>query len=214
MARHLKLIIFDLDGTLVDAYRAVWLSLNAAFQKLGFKKVSYKRVKESVGWGEKIFVSKFVGLQDVDKVLLLYRAHHRKALTKGVRLLPGAKKLIAQLKKEDYRLAIASNRPTVFCELILKKLKLRKYFDVVVCADRVRHPKPAGDILKKILKQLSVKPAEAVYVGDMTVDVQTGHRAKVKTIAVTTGSSKRSAILKAKPFKVIPRLNQLQNRLH
>ncbi len=204
-----KVIIFDLDGTLVDAYRAVWLSLNMAFKAVGLPRMSYQVVKKSVGWGERILVAKFVPPEKVEKTLTIYRQSHRKALMKGVRFLPGAKKLILDLHQKGTKLAIASNRPTEFCELILKNLKVRKYFEIVLCADRVKRPKPAGDMLKEILKRLEAKTSEAIYIGDMTIDVQTGRRANVKTIAVTTGSSSRSEILKEKPFQIIGKLKEL-----
>lgn len=144
----IKVIIFDLDGTLVDAYRAVWLSLNMAFKEVGLPRVSYQVVKKSVGWGERMLVAKFVPPDKIERTLKIYRRSHRKALRKGVRFLPGAKKLILDLHQKGIKLAIASNRPTEFCEFILKILKVRKYVKIVLCADRVKRPKPAGDMLR------------------------------------------------------------------
>lgn len=208
--RTIKVIIFDLDGTLVDAYRAVWLSLNMAFKEVGLPRMSYQVVKRSVGWGERSLAAKFVPPEKIEKTLNIYRQSHRKALMKGVRFLPGAEKLILDLHKKGTTLAIASNRPTEFCELILRILKIRKYFKIVLCADRVKRPKPAGDMLKEILKRLSLKPYEALYVGDMTIDVETGRNAKVKTAAVITGSSQREDILKENPDYLISNILQVK----
>ncbi len=202
-----KIIIFDLDGTLVDAYRAVWLSLNVAFKKAGVPRVSLKTVIESVGWGERSLIKKFASPDQVEEIREIYRVSHRKTLKHGVKLLPGAKKLLADLRERGFKLAIASNRSTEFCELILRSLNIRKTFDIVLCADQVKRPKPSGDMLKEILKRYKLKPSEALYVGDMTIDIQTGRNAKVKTVAVPTGSSKRSELVKEKPFKILKNIS-------
>ena len=54
--KDLKLIIFDLDGTLVDAYKAVSTSINHAFEEMGLEQVSHEKIKRSVGWGERVLI--------------------------------------------------------------------------------------------------------------------------------------------------------------
>lgn len=208
---NIKAVIFDLDGTLVDAYRAVWMSLNGAFKKNNCPAISFLTVKRSVGWGETSLVKKFVPLHQIDQILQDYRASHRKDLHQGTKFLPGAKTLLRDLKKNGYKLAIASNRPTEFCELILQILQVRDHFDIVLCADKAKRPKPAGDMLTQILKELSLKSHQVLYVGDMVIDVQTGRNANVRTIAVTTGSSKKSEITKEKPYRIINNILRLKS---
>ena len=205
----LKLIIFDLDGTLVDAYRPVALSLNYAFKKVGLSSVEDEVIKRSVGWGDRNLIQRFVPRFLTAKVLAIYRQHHKKALKDGVKFLPCAKKILFGLKKRNYKLAIASNRPTLFTRIILKHLQIEHLFDVILCADKVKHPKPSGDILRAILKRLKIVPAEALYVGDMTIDAQTAQNAGIKSIIVLTGSSKRKEVVPLKPFKIIDRLEGL-----
>jgi len=206
----IKLIVFDLDGTLVDAYKAVMQSLNFALPQLGYKKMTLQNVKRRVGWGETKLVKALVHEDHVQKALSLYRLHHKEALPKGVKFLPGAKNILPFLKKKGYLLGIASNRPTLFTLLILKALDIRPYFQTVLCGDKVSRPKPSGIILKSILDRHSMKPSQALYVGDMTIDVLTGKRARVKTVAVTTGSSSRAELVRAEPFKLISQINHLK----
>ncbi len=207
---RVKLVIFDLDGTLVDAYKAVWLSLNFALKKARLPAIDYRTVKRSVGWGEKILVASFVSPHLQEKALAFYRRHHKKALKTGTKLLPGAKNILECLRKKDFKLAIASNRPTFFTRAILRHLKILKYFDCVLCADKVKRPKPHPDLFREILKRLKMKPNETVYVGDMVIDVQAGKRAKIKTIAVATGSSTKAELRCAKPFKLIDNLSGIK----
>ena len=200
---QIKLVIFDLDGTLVNAYAAVYRSLNYVMQKFKLPAVGHAVIKRSVGWGDRNLLGRFVGPQRLEQALSLYRRHHNATLGNGVHFLPGARKVVRQLKQQGYRLAVASNRTTSSSEVILRHLKVRDCFDCVVCGDRLKNFKPHPEILKHILQKLSLTSGQAVYVGDMAIDVETGRRARVKTIAVLTGSSPRAEIIKARPFKVI-----------
>ena len=108
-------------------------------------------------------------------------------------------------------MAIASNRPTKFTHLLLKNLKLKRFFDYILCADKIKYAKPHPQILKKIMQRFSLKPAQILYVGDMTIDVQTAYAANVRAVAVTGGSSSRAELRKSKPFKIISDIAHLRS---
>ena len=209
MNKQLKLVIFDLDGTLVDAYQGVASSLNYTLAQLNCAPIDDDIIKRTVRLGDRHLIAAFVAENDVDKALSIFRQHHARALKEGTTYLPGAKKLLKDLKTEKYVLAIASNRPTRFTHIILKHLRMQQFFDYVLCGDKVPHPKPAADILEQILKKFSLLPGETLYVGDMTVDVETGKKAGVRTVAVVTGSSTKEELAALKPFKIIDRVSQV-----
>ena len=201
--------MFDLDGTLVNAYKAVYESLNYAMQETGFPRISAPTVKRSVGWGDRHLIQKFVGAEKADEVLDVYRKHHLVSLRTGTKFLPGALRILRDLKKKKYKMAVATNRPTKYSLLILKQLRIRKYFDYVLCADKLKKGKPHPEILRKILKKFALKPAQALYVGDMIIDLQAGARARVKTVAVVTGSCTRKELARFKPYAIISRVDQV-----
>jgi phosphoglycolate phosphatase len=209
----IKLIIFDLDGTLVDAYKAVADSVNNALASCGHAPVDEESIKRSVGWGEKALIEKLTGGVDAERVLSVYRVHHRTALKAGTKFLPGARQLIGELKSKGYRLAIASNRPSYFTQIILRHLAINRHFASVVCADDVPNPKPSADMLEAILRRLSLAKGEALYVGDMALDVQTGKRAGMVTVSVVTGSSSRQEIEREGPDFVIENIGLLRGVL-
>lgn len=211
MTKKLKAIIFDLDGTLVDAYKAVESSMNYALEQAGFPKVSAHTIKRSVGWGDRHLIEGFVGKEHAPRVLNVYRQHHKQSLKTGVEFLPGAQKVLKHLDRDGYILAIASNRPTRFTKSILKILKMDGHFDYVLCADKISRPKPYPDILRLILKKYKLQEHQALYVGDMTIDVKTGNSAGVRTVAVLTGSSTRQEIKALKPYKVISKMSLLRD---
>ena len=206
-----KLVIFDLDGTLVDAYRAITESINFMMKKMGHPAQSHRTVKRSVGWGVDSLVRCFVPENKAAEALAIFRAHHDKRLRQNIRLLPGTKTVLPFLKKQGCILAIASNRPSVFCHIILKELEIYHYFDLIVCGDQVKRAKPYPDMVKLILKKTSVRPCAAVYVGDMSVDVLCARRAGVRSVAIPTGSCTRQEIREARPDYVIERLTEVKS---
>lgn len=204
-----KLIIFDLDGTLIDAYPAIVESFNSTMQKLDYPKQGALIIRKSVGWGDKNLLKPFIKEKDLKKALYIYRRHHQISLIKKSRLFPGTLALLKKLKTRGYKLAVASNRPTKFSWILIRHLKLKKFFDYVLCADRIKHIKPHPEILNKIMRRFSVKPAQSLYVGDMSIDAQAGRRAKVKTIIVTTGSSTKKEIKQERPDRIIRKITDL-----
>ncbi|MBF0570571.1 MAG: HAD family hydrolase [Candidatus Omnitrophica bacterium] len=208
----IKAVIFDLDGTLVNAYSAVSQSVNYTLNALGFFPRSHDEIKRSVGGGDRKLMVHFVGEKLADRAMKIYRPHHTKALglEGAVKLLPGAWRILKFLKGRGYKLAIASNRPTKFTRIILKVLGILEFFDVVLCADRADRPKPYPDMLWAIAKRLNFNKSEVLYVGDMTIDVKCAHKAGVRMVAVATGSSFKKELKELKPWHIISRIDQLK----
>jgi len=207
--KNAKLIIFDLDGTLVDAYPAIMRSFNYTMRRLGYPLQSALVIRQAVGWGDENLLKSFIKIKDLKRALSVYRNHHKTALLKGARLFPGVVKLLVGLKNKGYYLAIASNRPSRFSGILIRHLGLTGYFDYVLCADKLRHIKPHPEILEKIMQRFKAKPTETLYIGDMTIDAQAGRCARVKTIIVTTGSSTKLQIRKEKPYRILKRIGEL-----
>jgi phosphoglycolate phosphatase len=207
--KGIKLVIFDLDGTLVDAYPAIISSFNYTLRRLGYSSKDKLIIRRSVGWGDRFLLRPFVKRADLNKALLIYRKDHQKSLVLKSHLLPAAKKVLAYLKRSNYRLAVASNRPSRFSWILIRHLGLDKYFDYVLCADKLKTMKPNPEILQKIMRRFSVGPRNTLYIGDMTIDAQAGRRAKARTVIVTTGSNTKAEIRKEHPYLIISRIGEL-----
>ena len=198
-----KLFIFDLDGTLADAYKAIEKSLNFTRFKLGYELVAFDIVKKNIGNGDKNFVAAFFAKHSVDEALQIYRTHHKKSLKKYARLKPYARMLLYNLKRKKKLVALATNRPEYYTNIVITSLGIKKYFDYVLCADQIKSLKPNPKILNMILKKLKVKKEEAVYAGDMDVDMETARRANIDAVFVTRGSSSLKQVSQYKNKKVI-----------
>jgi len=206
-----KAYIFDLDGTLVDAYQAVAQTLNHALKELGYPPADDETVKREVGWGQRYLVEAFVREEDVEKVQLIFKDYHKVALRSGTKFLPGAEALLKKLREKKYHLAIATNRPRYSTDVILDHLQITDMFEMTLCGDELTNLKPHPEILERILTKFDVPPQEALYVGDMTIDVQTGQAAGVKTVAVVTGSSTFEELKELKPFKLCHHLDEMHD---
>ena len=208
----IKAVIFDLDGTLVNAYPAVSSSVNYTLKSLGLPSRSHAEIKRSVGGGDRKLMAHFAGEELADRAIALYRPHHAKALqAKGaVKFLPGVLGVLSHLKAKGLKLAIASNRPTKFTRTILKVLGILPLFEVVLCADRADKPKPFPDMLWAIAKRLGFDRSEILYVGDMTIDVDCARRAGVRMAAVATGSSSKKELKALKPWRIIARMSEIK----
>ncbi len=207
--RRIRLIIFDLDGTLVDAYSAIISSFNYTMQRLKLPAQDALIIRRAVGWGDENLLRPFIKEKDKSCALSIYRKHHKLALLKESRLFPRVYKLLVYLKNKGYRVAVASNRPSRFSWILIRDLKREKYFDYILCADKLKHIKPHPEIINRIMQRLHLSSEQTLFVGDMTIDAQAGRCAKVKTIIVTTGSSTKTEIKKEKPYRIIDRISEL-----
>jgi phosphoglycolate phosphatase len=132
-------------------------------------------------------------------------------MREGTRLLPGAAEAVAALKTAELLVGVCSNKPRVFTAELLAFLGLK--VDATVGPEDVARPKPAPDMLTLALARLGVAPGEALYVGDMAVDVQTARAAGVRVWVVPTGSDDLGTLERAGADGLFRTLHELPRLL-
>ncbi len=192
-----KVAIFDMDGTLIDGYTAIWKTINFVRNFLGYPSVSYEEVRKSVGGGDRSLISAFFNENEHEIALRIYRENNSRFLSGNIKLMEGTEELLNLLKEKGLKIAVATNRVKFSIMMVIEYLKIWKFFDYIVTADNVKNPKPAPEILLKILGYFKILPENAFYVGDMNIDWETGIKAGIDTFIVTTGSSSFEEIKKA-----------------
>ncbi len=208
--KTLKAVLFDFDGTLGDSYPAITASVNHVRSLHGLPPLDEAEVRRYVGRGAPYLLEHTVPAGSVEANAAAYRAHHPSVLRSGTRLMPGASEALRSLHERGLRLGICSNKPVEFTNELLAYFDVTRYVDVVLGPEDVPHPKPAPDMLREALSRLRLPATEALYVGDMTVDIQTARSAGVAVWVVPTGSDELETLRRAKPDRLLQNLDELR----
>jgi 2-phosphoglycolate phosphatase len=210
----IRAVLFDFDGTLADSYDAIAASVNHVRGHRGLAPLSVPEVRVHVGHGPGHLLARTVGVGDPGENDRLYRAHHPTVMREGTRLLSGAAQVLSGLRAGGLRLAVCSNKPVAYTRELLALLGIAAHLDAVLGPEDVPWPKPAPDMLLLGLTRLGVSAGEAVYVGDMTVDIATARAAGVKVWVIPTGSDPRAALAEARPDRLLDRLDEVLDLLN
>lgn len=195
---QIKLIIFDLDGTLVDTSGDITNALNYALKPYGLRDLTVEDTIKMVGEGitrliEKILENERIQMRDtVIKRFLDYYSEH---LVDFSTLYPHVRETLEKLN--DYKKAVISNKREYLSTRLLDKLDLLKYFDLVVGSDTTSERKPSAIPVIYVFTKLGVNPDESIIVGDSNYDIEAGKKAGLKTVAVTYGYRERQYLIDA-----------------
>lgn len=187
-------LIFDLDGTLIDSYTAITTSLNHARARFELPALSVEAVRAEVGRGLEALVADLVGNDRVDSAVRLFRERYAQVFLDQTRILPGVADTLEQLARRGMRLAVASNKPARFTTPILEHLDLLRHFAAVEGPDSAGRTKPHPAMVRRCLDRLELGADNAVYVGDMVLDVLTATRSGLPVVLVPGGSSAEEAL--------------------
>ncbi len=186
---HTKLLIFDLDGTLVDSSVDISKALNYALRPYGIPEVSVAETITLVGEGLTRLVGKVIEQKapDLDLSALVGRFldHYAGHLSDNTRPYPGVEKVLQALSQ--YKKAVVSNKLEALSMNVLDALDLLKYFDYIAGGDTVAEKKPSPVPIFNALSHFDVQPGEAFLVGDSIYDIEAGVAAGVKTVAALYG---------------------------
>ncbi|HET6514568.1 MAG TPA: HAD-IA family hydrolase [Thermodesulfovibrionales bacterium] len=183
-----KLIIFDLDGTLIDSSRDITEALNYALEPYSSRRVTVQETVNLVGEGLTRLIEKITGYENASSrpaIMKRFLQHYTEHITDHTRAYPGVAETLERL--DPYRKAVISNKKEGLSRMVLERLGLLKYFEVVIGSDSVAERKPSPLPIIKVLTEFGLQPGDAVMVGDSNYDVDAGRSAGVATVAVTYG---------------------------
>lgn len=194
-----KIIIFDLDGTLIDSYHAIQESLNYVLEHYGLAKVDLPTVKKMVGRGLENLMQQAVGDQRKEQAIALFRKSYDETVMRGTFLLPEVAETIRALHEKGIKMAVASNKPSIYSRTILENFELNPFFEACYGPDVVKQPKPHPAMLEGLMKELSADKKETLYVGDMVIDVETARNAGVSVALIATGGNSSDELRSMNP---------------
>jgi phosphoglycolate phosphatase len=206
----ISLLIFDLDGTLVNTLDDIAASVNHTVNRLGKPPLTPDEVRRYVGDGIETLMVRSLGGQTtrIAEAVDIYKEHHRRNLMVHSALYPGVKETLEYYK--TLPMAVISNKTMEFISPLLERLGIRGYFSQVIGADSGLPLKPAPDAVDAIVAGFKVRKDRAVIVGDGTTDVLAGKAAGIITCSVTYGFRSEAELRKAAPDNMIHELAELK----
>lgn len=211
--RTYQAILFDFDGTLADSYAAITASVNHTLTYYGRANLSEAAVRAMVGHGLLQLMEEILPDVPPQAAADVYRQHHPDVMISHTRILPGVAEGLAQLSAAGVKMGICSNKPSTFTREILVGIGLAAHFQIVLGPNDVAHAKPAPDMIHAALAHLDTTIADALYVGDMQVDIETGRRANVETWVMPTGSCTVEQLEQANAQKILPNFEAVMRAL-
>jgi len=186
------ILLFDLDGTLVDSVPDLTLALNQVLGEHGYKPLTPAEVAPMVGDGvpalvERAFAARGGGIAEAASALPRYIAVYEANATNLTRPYPGVPETLAFLRNRGYRTAVCTNKLQQASETVLSGLGLVGLFDGVAGGDRYKVKKPDKGHLLGLIAELGGDAQRAVMIGDSENDAAAAHAAALPLIIMSYG---------------------------
>jgi phosphoglycolate phosphatase len=210
----IKLVVFDLDGTLIDSLGDLADAMNGVLEGLGYPDHPRDSYRHFVGDGIEMLVrralpSEFVDSTDIPRVVLTLREEYSTRWLATTRPYPGIPELLHELRSRGVATAVLSNKPDHATRAIVEQLFADHEFGVVRGALDGVPLKPNPAAVHEIVSRLGVTPQASAFVGDTPVDMATGVNAGTFTVGVTWGFRDRHELVAAGADRIIDEALQL-----
>ncbi len=212
MARTLRYraVLFDLDGTLVDSYAALADAVNYARRQHGLEELSAARIREFVGDGLELLLQRAFNLTTVPRsVQDAFENRYDEICCEESKILSNVETTLEELHALGVAMAVCTNKPTTFSKKILSFLELAQYFQAIVGPDVAGARKPDPQHVLCTLEATHCLPSEALFVGDMPIDVHAARASGIDVAVVTTGSSSQEQLRASQPDHYLEHFSDL-----
>jgi len=208
--KQVRLLVFDLDGTLVDSKQDLALSVNAMRREMGLTPLPLDLIATYVGHGVTLLVRRSLGAQatgeNVEKGLGFFLAYYRDHMLDHTAPYPGVAEALEKLA--SHKMAVLTNKPVIFSREMLTRLEFASHFAYIYGGNSFPQKKPDPVGLHKLMQDLQISARETLMVGDSDTDVLTGRNAGVWTCGVTYGFGAHT-LQRVTPDLVIDDLREL-----
>lgn len=212
--RAFDLVVFDLDGTLIDSSPDIILSAKHVIEKFSLPKREDAFIADCIGGGARALVKKCAG--DVSQDLLeaateeFMRYYQQNCAVKSC-LYEGVAETLEKLKDSGVTMAVATMKVRQATLKMLEDYHIDHYFSAVVTMDDVLKGKPDPECIQKILRERNFDQSQAIIVGDSPADINAGVNAGVKTCAVTYGFGAADTLAGLSPDYMIDKFGSLKD---
>lgn len=215
------LVIFDLDGTLLDTACELADAVNDTLAELGQRSVTEAQVRDWIGNGTRELLvcaladagrqprETLRGSQALAQAASIFDPHYERRCGTRSRPYPHAAQLLRQLRAQGTQLAVVTNKDSRFTRPLLAHHQLAPLLDAVVCGDDVPNKKPAPDGILQCLNRFGVAPSRALFVGDSAIDVASARNAGIAVWAVPGGYNQGQLIALSRPDRLLGDLDEM-----
>jgi phosphoglycolate phosphatase len=187
----MNLLIFDLDGTLIDSKLDLVHSVNAARALMNLEPISEEVVSSYVGNGVPVLVRRALGPEaseaDVERAVKYFLSYYREHMLDNTRPYPGVREALDHLHGAGVRMAVLTNKPVRFSRSLVEGLGLKEHFFQVYGGNSFERKKPDPVGIETLLSESGAARERTIMVGDSGVDVQTARNARVTACGVSYG---------------------------
>ena len=207
----IKLVIFDLDGTLIDSRLDLVHSVNAALRHIQRPELPDDVIASYVGDGAPVLIQRALGTEAVDEALIrkgleFFLSYYREHKLDHTTVYPGIQDALASIQRSGNgvprKLAVLTNKPVNPSRAIVAALGLGPYFVQVYGGNSFGTKKPEPEGALKLVSEAGVRAEQTAIVGDSHVDIRTGRNAGLWTVAVTYGFAPHTLEVEAPDVEV------------
>jgi phosphoglycolate phosphatase len=206
-----ELLIFDLDGTLIDSKRDLADSVNAMRLHLGEPPLADETVYSYVGNGAPVLVRRALPdrpEEEIQRGLGYFLEYYRDHMLDATTLYPGVREALDELLAGNVKMAVLTNKPVRFSEHLIKGLGLDGHFFRIYGGNSFEEKKPHPKGIELLMEESGIGRAQTIMVGDSAVDIMTARNAQVRACGVSWGFQPES-FADAPPDFVIDNMNEL-----
>ncbi len=218
-----KLLIFDLDGTLIDSASDLALALNMTLEALAMPTFSEETIRAWIGNGAQTLVKRGLsGSKEIDptlcadlfdKALESFLGHYHEHVCVRTTMYPQVKETLEALHDKGFRLTLATNKPINFVRPILEHFQLEDIFEFSIGGDCLKVKKPDPAPLLHVCEQCNVLPRHCLMIGDSKNDILAAKGADMDVIAVNYGYNHDEDIAIYQPDHIIEEFSHLLHAL-
>ena len=209
--KNISLIVYDFDGTLVDTFADIAVSVNLALTEMNLKSLNQETIRGNIGNGVVNLMTRSLigsGCDDIETAVSLFQKHYSRHLLDQTVFYPNVREIVEHFS--DKKNAILSNKPVAFIEKILEALNFLQPFDFILGGDSLDVQKPDPKGLQLLMGKINCPAKQVLMIGDGAIDIETGKQAGVLTCGVTYGLGNLDALHDSKPDYLIDNLSKLK----
>jgi len=180
-------ILFDLDGTLIDSTEAILDSFRVAYESFGLEVPRDEDIVVEIGYPlDEMFVSLGIEKSRVDEFVVAFKSHYRKISREKTTLLPFAREAVEEASKIA-RVGVVTTKTSKFSSQLMSYLGLMSYFEVLIGREDVMHPKPHPEPILKALERFNIERDKCWMIGDTCMDIDSAKSAGINSVALLSG---------------------------